>query len=393
MEIYRPSKNYVIITSLFAPLVLLSGCMNKGFQAEPLPLDSKYKAEIKTYDQAGTPTTPLIVEIGSRLENFQLRRAEASKVAKPSVDTIEEFLKAGFNLSDASAELWFDKHYQKDINSRFLHDTVNTVLGTATAVVGIADGSSTSVALLGAGTVAVNNQWQNYEAAYLLSTSLPTVIDKIKEARKAQREEMLKSVTELTTYEDAVHLLMVYHDSASRKAIKLFIEQSVKLAEYSVGDSTKLGDLRQIVALGAKIHKAINGVDGAYSPQDIAALVTFFFEPAGSEVVEVLKQIPAYVLLQASLTASLADSTKKDDVISTLFSAKANREIEKIAAKMKSDGSKTKAAIDALVGRTFVGTTQAAETQKLIKGFSNEIPSYSIPAQQRDFTLKVVPMQ
>src|SRR5258706_7006372 len=103
-------------------------------------------------------------------------------------DTRYAFLEAGLNLSDEYADKWLKTMYGMDTDSKFWQNSFNTALSLTTAALGFTAAAPKVVAAVGASGVAVNSEWGNYDAAYILSSAMPKVIAKIKESRETLRQ-------------------------------------------------------------------------------------------------------------------------------------------------------------------------------------------------------------
>lgn len=302
------ASHFGLNASLIALAFGMAACSSGNFQPKPLPLGVKQEITVIKTGRDGIQSREKITTQSLSAAFLAAQDAAYAERNSPTVSNLRTFLESGMNLSDELANQWLGDQYAKDTDSRFAHDTANTALGVATTAVGIAEGSAKSVALLGAGTVGLNTQWGNYEAAYLLSTALPKVIAKLKEFRASLREELLGSVGASTTYDDVVRMLMGYHDTASRQYVKLFIERSAELAKFSTGNSTSLASDRQFVEQSGKLFSALNPPNGKgfYRLEEVAILVGLATETKDSTLDKAIRSVPLNAALGLKLDTALA---------------------------------------------------------------------------------------
>jgi hypothetical protein len=370
--------------------VFTSGCVSKHLQPEPMPLNNASTVTYTKPAQNGKPAET--VAVPGLVADFEMKRGAAAVATGSTETAMKAFFLSGANLSDYLANKWFTGQYNHDITSRYQHDTANTMLGTATAVLGIAEGSLKSISILGASSVAINNQWKNYEAAFLLSTALPKVLAKLQDARKDLKATTLAGIDATTTYEEVVGLLLEYHETASRQHVKVFIETSVELAQYAIGDSTSLAFNRDFSGKSAELYAALNAnANGLYSLKDAITIVALSRETSTSPLYTRIVSVPLNKALAAKLAAALADATFKEPTLKALAALSALPEVEKAVTSLQEKAHDAATAAQNAAAPTALAITKLQMSQA-DAALDSAIAQPTKPGKSTGLRLKVVPV-
>ena len=260
-----------------------------SFHPEPLPAFAA--ASMVVVDDSGEERRIPLMDL---TEHFL---ALATRAQNNHRQDVNEFIAAGLNVSDEITDRWFRQQYSLEAASRYHQNTANVAAGLGTALLGITDASSRAVGLLGAGVTAMNAQWRNVEAHYLISPTLPVVIDKIRAFRAEQREAILSALrTQEVNYNEAVAILRSYHQTASRETIQRFLQRSAELAQLTPADGGKSGVTEAEIGAHSTVVYALLNEDapGFYSDRDLTALFALLTEPDDSEVLRALRDTPRY---------------------------------------------------------------------------------------------------
>jgi hypothetical protein len=287
-------------------LFLGSGCSLQRhrikFQPDPLPAFAA--ASMVVVDESGQERR---VPLKDLTEHFV---ALSTRAQSNHRSDINEFIAAGLNVSDEIVERWFKQQLALESASRYHQNAANVAGGFATAFLGITDASSRAVGILGAGVTAMNAQWRNVEAYYLLSPALPVVIEKLRGFRAEQREAILTALkTQEVSYNEAVAILRSYHQIASRETVQRYLQKSAELARFSATYDEKSGATEAEIGAQSSVVYALLNEDAAgfYSERDLAALFAILTEPADSDVLTALRATPRYRAI-ADRVADLTES-------------------------------------------------------------------------------------
>ncbi len=292
--VYPATVRLLVLSGLVLLLLGSAGCRSlrdRRPHYHPDPLPSFATASVVVVDESGKERRIPLMDL---TEHFL---ALSTRAQNNHPADVNEFIAAGLNVSDEIVERWFREQYSLQANSHYYQNTANVAAGLGTAVLGITDASSRAVALLGTGVTAMNAQWRNVEAHYLIAPSLPVVIQKIREFRAEQRRNILAGLrTQTLTYTDAVAILRSYHQTASRETIQRFLQRSAEISQFTaIADDRASESQAEVGAHSSVVYALLNeDAAGFYSERDLVALFAILTEPANSDVLQALRDAPRY---------------------------------------------------------------------------------------------------
>ncbi len=331
----KPSST--ILACLVALLFATSGCSSirtrHNFQPQPIP------------KVTGVPTaTELFQQASARWWD-----AEKKEQKKATFDDKKAFLAAGLNLSDELADAWLKVQFRQDTDSRYWKNNFNTALSLSTAALGWAAAGSKVITAVGASGAAINSGWNNYEAAYLLSSSMPKVIDKLKTFRRDLRAKIERNFeADEYSYIETRMLIDQYHDTISRESVKHLIDSSIDLAKaFYAAPGTEVDSSDEVTSLNKQIYEIVYPAQkGAFSHNELIALRIWSLNGRESAIVKKLADKPAYAPLFDRIGAmkgeeaanfarilgqidQLASLSSKADAVMRSFDTKENGAIER----------------------------------------------------------------
>jgi hypothetical protein len=288
-------------------------------------------SSFRTRDNFQPQRMPKLAGVPTATELFQQASTQwwdaASKGEKTGATAPQKqaFLTAGLNLSDELADAWLKGQFRQDTDSRYWKNAFNTTLSLTTAALGWTAAAPKLVTAVGATGVAINSGWNNYEAAYLLSSAMPKVIDKLKSFRKTLRNQIEEDFRAKSySYVETRTLIDRYHDTISRESVKNFIDSSIDLAQASYKNpAAEVLSAPETVALNKALYGVIYGpeVQGSFTQTELVVLFVYNIDGANSAVVKALKEKPAYLSLLAKADGLLgANKTEFSRLLSKLDS-------------------------------------------------------------------------
>jgi hypothetical protein len=215
----------------------------------------------------------------------------------------QAFLTAGLNLSDELADAWLKGQFRQDTDSRYWKNTFNTTLSLTTAALGWTAAAPKLITAVGAAGAAVNSGWNNYEAAYLLSSSMPKVIDKLKSFRKSLRSRIEEDFQAgAYSYVQTRTLIDRYHDTISRESVKNFIDSSIDLAQASYKNpADEVLAAPEIAGANRQLYGLVYpGKEGTFTVTELVVLLVTNTDGSTSTAVKKLKEKGAYEMMITS---------------------------------------------------------------------------------------------
>jgi hypothetical protein len=155
--------------------------------------------------------------------------------ANPSSDSQEVFAKyvsKGITLSDEQCDEWLDALSHQNTELSLGTGWFNVASNTLVSALGLAGAASGAISGVGMGSAAINATTQEYRAAVLFTPDFATLHQKIDDARKGARSQMLAST--YTNVDDATRDLITYDKMCSRDSVQLLLQQSLASSQYQI---------------------------------------------------------------------------------------------------------------------------------------------------------------
>ena len=188
---------------------------------------------------------------------------------------------AGIMLSNRIFDEFFALHFRADRSTNHNKTLTNIVGGSAIGVLGLTGSDAKELALLGIGLAAVNSEFENYMAYFLISPSMP----QIKRMMDTGRAEYAKKIrTALTaqvvqgmklTYAQTNEAIRAYHQKSSRLEIQAIVSESIALAKYEVPDLSQTEEEKKQEDILSQLNLRLTkqrGLMSLQSAKDIYAL-------------------------------------------------------------------------------------------------------------------------